>query len=313
MTDQRKFNLDLKDLTDLMQVGLKHDEQQAYLNKHGHVKGLCAKLRTNMTSGLSSANKQDLADRAAQFGKNEIPPKAPKSFFYLMWEALQDTTLIILNISAVISLALSFFHDSKKADEEYIQVEEPNIEWIEGVAILIAVIVVVMVTSFNDWSKERQFRGLQSKIDSDQKISVLRDGQIDLLPVKEILVGDICQIFYGHTIPADGLVLESNDLKIDESSLTGETDLIKKNVDRPVLFSGTHVMEGSGKMLVTAVGVSSQTGIIMTLLGATNHDEEAANKKNDKVRKSSEKGTYSYFFFFFFYYYLSVQVEHSTK
>jgi Ca2+ transporting ATPase len=118
------------------------------------------------------------------------------------------------------------------------QTKEPNVEWIEGAAILVAVLVVVFVTSFNDWSKERQFRGLQSKIDSDQKISVCRDGQIDDLPVKEILVGDICQIFYGHTIPADGLVLESNDLKVDESSLTGETNLIKKGTEKPMLFSG---------------------------------------------------------------------------
>ena len=71
-----------------------------------------------------------------------------------------------------------------------------------------------MVTSFNDWSKERQFRGLQSKIDSDQKMSVIRDGVINQFPVRDILVGDICQIFYGHLIPADGLVIESNDLKM---------------------------------------------------------------------------------------------------
>jgi P-type Ca2+ transporter type 2B len=120
----------------------------------------------------------------------------------------------------------------------YFIAEEPNVEWIEGAAILIAVIVVVLVTSFNDWSKEKQFRGLQSKIDSDQKISVLRDGQIDSLAVQEIVVGDICQIFYGHLIPADGLVIESNDLKLDESSLTGETNQIKKGRDRPMLFSG---------------------------------------------------------------------------
>ena len=73
----------------------------------------------------------------------------------------------------------------------------------------------------------------------DQTISVIRDGQINNLPVKDILVGDICQIFYGHIVPADGIVVESNDLKIDESSLTGETDLIKKSVDRPMLFSGS--------------------------------------------------------------------------
>ena len=120
-------------------------------------------------------------------------------------------------------------------------VEEPNIEWIEGAAILVAVCVVVLVTAFNDWSKERQFRGLQNKIDSDQTISVLRDGQIRDLPVKDILVGDICQVFYGHTIPADGIIIESNDLKIDESSLTGETNLIKKSAnEKSMLFSGDY-------------------------------------------------------------------------
>ena len=103
---------------------------------------------------------------------------------------------------------------------------------------MVTVLAIVLVTSFNDWSKERQFRGLQSKIDSNQKMSVIRDGVINQLPVRDILVGDICQIFYGHLIPADGLVIESNDLKIDESSLTGETSLIKKSVDRPMLFSG---------------------------------------------------------------------------
>jgi len=201
-----------------------------------------------------------------------------------MWEAVQDTTLIILIVSAAVSLVLSFWGHggSHMKEDHYFHREEPNVEWIEGAAILIAVLVVVFVTSFNDWSKERQFRGLQSKIDSDQRISVIRDGQINELPVKDILVGDICQIFYGHLVPADGIVVESNDLKIDESSLTGETDLIKKSVDKPMLFSGTHVMEGSAKMLVTAVGIYSQTGIIMSLLGATDDDKKKKEKKQDK-------------------------------
>ena len=163
---------------------------------------------------------------------------------------------------------------------------------------MVAVCVVVFVTAFNDWSKERQFRGLQNKIDSDQTISVLRDSQIVQLPVKEILVGDICQIFYGHLIPADGVIVESNDLKIDESSLTGETDLIKKSAaEKSMLFSGTHVMEGSAKMLVTAVGTHSQTGIIMSLLGATDEKSDGAksdegddaHKKEDASSKSKKK------------------------
>lgn len=111
MEGSRKYPIEIKELTDMMQVQLKTDEQQEFLNRHGHIEGLCRKLGTNSQTGLSSNNKTDLSARAAQFGRNEIPPKPPKSFFYLMFEAVQDTTLIILIISAIISLALSFYHD----------------------------------------------------------------------------------------------------------------------------------------------------------------------------------------------------------
>ena len=80
-------------------------------------------------------------------------------------------------------------------------------------------------------------------------------------------------------LPADGIILQSNDLKIDESALTGESDQVKKGVDvDPTLLSGTHVMEGSGRMVVTCVGVNSQTGIIFSLLGAS----EGADKPQCK-------------------------------
>ena len=64
---------------------------------------------------------------------------------------------------------------------------------------------------------------------------------------------------YGDLLPADGIVLQSNDLKIDESSLTGESDQVNKGIDKdPMVLSGTHIMEGSAKVLVTAVGINSQ-------------------------------------------------------
>ncbi|ROT70122.1 calcium-translocating P-type ATPase, PMCA-type, partial [Penaeus vannamei] len=139
-----------------------------------------------------------------------------------------------------------------------------------GVAILAAVIVVVFVTAFNDYSKERQFRGLQKKIENSNKFSVVRARSVVQIPVSEIVVGDVCQIKYGDMLPADGLLIQGSDLKVDESSLTGESDHVTKTpVTDPMLFSGTTVMEGSGRMVVTAVGVNSQAGIIMTLLGAT--------------------------------------------
>jgi Ca2+ transporting ATPase len=157
------------------------------------------------------------------------------------------------------------------------------VEWIEGAAIIIAVIVVVLVTAFNDWTKERQFRGLQSKIELDQKFNVVRDSIVKQVPIKDIVVGDICQIKYGDLLPADGVVVQSNDLKVDESSLTGEADLIKKHESKDLfLLSGTHIMEGSGKMLVLAVGEHSQTGLIFKLLVERKEDDEEKKPANNK-------------------------------
>ncbi len=76
---------------------------------------------------------------------------------------------------------------------------EAQAGWIEGAAILFSVIIVVLVTAFNDWSKEKQFRGLQSRIEQEQKFTVIRKGQVIQIPVAEIVVGDIAQIKYGES------------------------------------------------------------------------------------------------------------------
>ena len=218
--------------------------------------------------------------RRAAFGRNEIPPNPPKSFFRLAWEALQDITLIILLAAAVVSLGLSFY---KPPDETHADASEQSANWIEGAAILVAVIVVVLVTALNDWSKEKQFRGLQSKIETEHKFSVIRDGEPIDITIHDMVVGDIARVKYGDLLPTDGVLIQSNDLKLDESSLTGESDLIRKSPDTdPILLSGTHAMEGSGRMLVTAVGVNSQTGIIMTLLGATKSEKDKDKKEEQK-------------------------------
>ena len=87
----------------------------------------------------------------------------------------------------------------------------------------------------------------------------------------------------GDLLPADGVLIQSNDLKVDESSLTGESDHVKKGLDSdPMLLSGTHVMEGSGRMVVTAVGVNSQAGIIFALLGAAQSEDDAQKKMKRK-------------------------------
>ncbi|KAM5146592.1 plasma membrane calcium-transporting ATPase 3 isoform 7-T7 [Mantella aurantiaca] len=279
------FGCTLQELRSLMELR-GAEAIQKIQDSYGDVNGLCRRLKTSPTEGLSE-NAADFEKRRQIYGVNFIPPKKPKTFLQLVWEALQDVTLIILEIAAIVSLGLSFYAPPGTQSENCGNVQsgghdegEAEAGWIEGAAILLSVICVVWVTAFNDWSKEKQFRGLQSRIEQEQRFSVIRNGQVIQIPVAELIVGDIAQIKYGDLLPADGVLIQGNDLKIDESSLTGESDHVRKSVEKdPMLLSGTHVMEGSGRMVVTAVGVNSQTGIIFTLLGAGGEEEEKKDKK----------------------------------
>ncbi|XP_035002975.1 plasma membrane calcium-transporting ATPase 1a isoform X3 [Hippoglossus stenolepis] len=290
------FGCTLKDLRSLMELrGTEAISKVA--ETYGDTHGLCNRLKSSPIDGLSG-QLADIEKRKTVFGQNFIPPKKPKTFLQLVWEALQDVTLIILEVAAIVSLGLSFYKppDAKRdncgrAAGGMEDENEAEAGWIEGAAILLSVVCVVLVTAFNDWSKEKQFRGLQSRIEQEQKFTVVRGGQVIQIPVAEIVVGDIAQIKYGDLLPADGVLIQGNDLKIDESSLTGESDHVKKTQQKdPMLLSGTHVMEGSGKMVVTAVGVNSQTGIIFTLLGSSEDDEEGEEeKKKEKEEKKKQR------------------------
>ena len=252
-TDE-EFDVSRQDLEFLMQTH-HHDGLKELHETFGGLPSLEKRLQTNLITGLTG-EQADLGRRRRLFGRNEILPKSAKSFLRLMFEAMQDVTLIILIICAILSFALTFypsehqsFHDQFKhskrtrADRRvYLAVvllEETNVEWIESAAIILAVFVVILVTAFNDWTKEKQFRGLQKKIELDQKFHLIRNNQLEQIQLRDIVVGDVCQIKYGDLLPADGLVIQSNDLKTDESSLTGESDLICKSTHKnPFLLSG---------------------------------------------------------------------------
>uniref|UniRef100_A0A8C8DXB0 Calcium-transporting ATPase n=1 Tax=Oryzias sinensis TaxID=183150 RepID=A0A8C8DXB0_9TELE len=297
------FGVTVKELRELMELR-STDALQKIQDSYGDTKGLCQRLQSNVTDGLSG-DPADLERRGQIYGQNFIPPKKPKTFLELVWEALQDVTLIILEAAAIISLGLSFYQPPNQeicgestggAEDE----GEADAGWIEGAAILLSVVCVVFVTAFNDWSKEKQFRGLQSRIEQEQKFTVVRKGNVIQIPVADMVVGDIAQVKYGDLLPADGILIQGNDLKIDESSLTGESDHVRKSVDKdPMLLSGTHVMEGSGRMLVTAVGVNSQTGIIFTLLGAGEIEEDVKEKKGKlHIHGCQPPNSHSFEYFF---------------
>ncbi|XP_037519635.1 plasma membrane calcium-transporting ATPase 2 isoform X7 [Rhipicephalus sanguineus] len=289
-----QYGVTVQQLRELMETR-GHEAIQRIQDEYGGIQDLCRKLYTSPTDGLSGSA-ADLEHRRATFGANSIPPKPPKTFLQLVWEALQDMTLIILQVAAFVSLVLAFIEPEDHDAAAHGKPKEPGESeagWIEGVAILVSVVIVVLVTAFNDYTKERQFRGLQSRIEQEHKFAVIRGGEVHQIAVTEIVVGDICQVKYGDLLPADGIIIQSNDLKIDESTLTGESDHVKKgeHID-PMLFSGTHVMEGSGKVLVSAVGVNSQAGIILTLLGAA-HTESKEQKKKKKKNKADEEAAMS--------------------
>ncbi|NXW02027.1 AT2B2 ATPase, partial [Fregetta grallaria] len=232
----------------------------------------------------------DLEKRKLIFGKNFIPPKKPKTFLQLVWEALQDVTLIILEIAAIISLGLSFYQPPGEGNEGCGTATggaedegEAEAGWIEGAAILLSVICVVLVTAFNDWSKEKQFRGLQSRIEQEQKFTVVRGGQVIQIPVAEIVVGDIAQVKYGDLLPADGIFIQGNDLKIDESSLTGESDQVRKSVDKdPMLLSvdSSHPSSHPPSATDGAAGANATDNANASLVNGKMQDGNMENSQN---------------------------------
>lgn len=123
----------------------------------GGVQKLCKSLRTDPNNGISG-EEADMTERRNAFGSNVTPPKPAKTFLQLVFEAFQDVTLIILEIAAIISLLLSLYSPTD-SDESPAHGDESEASWIEGAAILVSVLIVVLVTAANDYSKEKQFRG----------------------------------------------------------------------------------------------------------------------------------------------------------
>ncbi|KAK0616440.1 hypothetical protein B0T14DRAFT_523136 [Immersiella caudata] len=218
------------------------------------------------------------ADRKRIFGEHRLPDRESKSFLQLAWIALQDRVLILLSIAAVVSLALGLYQTFGSTHHE----EGARIEWVEGVAIMAAIAIVVIVGALNDWQKERQFRRLNQKKE-DRSVKVIRSGKPVRISVHDILVGDVMILEQGDVLPVDGVLIEGHNVSCDEASATGESDLVKKtpadtvsqlvkgggsNIAKldPFLLSGAKVLDGVGTFLVTAVGPHSLNGRTMMSL-----------------------------------------------
>jgi len=281
------FKIGVSDLENLM--GFYKERGSDYLDlkyikeKLNGSEGLLQKLDTDSVKGVSS-----LVHREEEFGSNKVFVEPVPPFCSYVWEALEDLMIRILIVSAIVSIVLGCTLS-----------DDPSKDWIDGLSIIIAVIVVVLVGSITNYQKETKFHELNDIQNEGTKYTLTRNGKPEEHISDDILVGDLINVNYGDIMPADLFLIEGNGIKMDEAALTGESDAMKKEtyercmeikskspnkVPSPLILSGTNCIEGSGKAIVVAVGDHSQKGIIRrTVDNAQENSQTPLEKKLDNI------------------------------
>ena len=199
--------------------------------------------------GLSAS---EVAESRLKYGENVLTPPRRRSLWRLYLEKYEDPIIRILLVAAAVSLALAFV----------------NGEFVETIGIILAVFFATTVGFYFERDAARKFSVL-NQMGEEQLVKVLREGRVQQVARREVVVGDVVLVETGDEVPADGLLTESTDLQVDESSLTGES-IAHKGVDadngstaaypRNLLLRSSMVMEGSGRMVITAVGDQTEIG-----------------------------------------------------
>ncbi|KAK9058073.1 hypothetical protein SSX86_022913 [Deinandra increscens subsp. villosa] len=234
---------------------------------HGGLQGLARKIKVSLRDGVLSG---DISKRQQIFGYNQFVEKPQRPLWMFIWDALQDMTLIILMLCAVISVGVG------------IATEGWPKGMYDGLGIILCILLVVVVTAVSDYKQSLQFKDL----DKEKKniiIQVTRDGTRKKVSIYDLVVGDIVHLSIGDQVPADGIFIDGYSLTIDESSLSGESEPVNIDKKRPFLLSGTKVQDGSGKMLVTSVGMKTEWGRLMVTLSEGGDDETPLQVKLNGV------------------------------
>ena len=239
------------------------------------VSKLLSELKTDPEVGITDSN---FNEREDAFGSNRVFVEPVPPFCHYVWEALKDLMVRILILAAIVSIVLGCTFS-----------EDPKKDWVDGVSIVIAVLIVVLVGSITDYQKEQKFHELNEVQSEGTKYKLIRHGQPEDHVSDDLLVGDLIMINYGDIMAADILLIEGNGIKMDESALTGESDAMKKEkfdkclelknkgekkLPSPLILSGTNCIEGSGKGIVIAVGEHSQKGIIRRTVDNAQEDDK---------------------------------------
>lgn len=250
------------------------------------MEGIIEKVDSHIENGLDL---HDAVARKEHFGSNYRPPLIAESCCSMFLGALDDFMLKLLIVCAVISITI---------DTSMAEPEERSIAWIDGFAIMVAVLVVSGVGSIVDYRKEVEFVYRRNNADKSKLVDVYRNGKYEEnVHHNELLVGDLIRLKYGMQIPVDGiLVSKDSNLTADESAMTGESEELIKDTYKecqirleeanrtgktttftntharrtmlpsPVMMSGTNIAQGEGLMMAIMVGDDSCLGKIIEKL-----------------------------------------------
>lgn len=228
-------------------------------------------FQSNSETGLS---KTEAEKRSKEFGLNIYTTQEQKSAWLILLEQFKSIIVYLLVFGAVVSL---YFRD-------YIEV--------------IAILVVVLVNALIGFLMEMQARSSMNALKEMDiiKSKVLRDGKVQEIPSERLTLGDIIVLEAGDLIPADGRLLEVNQVKCDESSLTGESLPTEKNIAKlekntelgdqyNMIFKGSSVMNGNGKAIITGIAKHTQLGIITSLVETAPETVTPLDKKLSDLSK----------------------------
>ncbi|GMI88941.1 endomembrane-type CA-ATPase 4 [Hibiscus trionum] len=234
------------------------------------------KFQTNRELGLSSA---EVEKRREIYGWNDLEKYEGTSIFQLILEQFNDTLVRILLLAAIVSFILAWYDGDEGGEMEVTAFVEP-------IVIFLILIVNAIVGIWQESNAEKALEALK-EIQSDQA-NVVRDGKkISNLPAKELVPGDIVELRVGDKVPADMRVLSliSSTVRVEQGSLTGESEAVSKTVKvvpensdiqgkKCMVFAGTTVVNGNCICLVTQIGMTTEIGKVHSQIHEASLSEE---------------------------------------
>ncbi|NHZ71820.1 MAG: HAD-IC family P-type ATPase [Aquificales bacterium] len=227
-------------------------------------------LATSPSDGLST---EESNKRLEQYGLNELVEKGAKNPWLILLDQFKDAMVVILFIAALVSLAL----------EEY-----------ADVIIIMAIVVLNAVIGFTQEYRAEQAVAALKKL-SVPHVKVRRDGRYEEISARMIVPGDVVLLEAGNLVPADGRLLESINLKIEEAALTGESEAVEKVTEaidqehltigdqRNMIFMGTIISYGRGTAVITETGMSTELGNIADLIQNVEEEQTPLQKRLGKL------------------------------